>query len=377
MGLKVAILTPTYCGRDILEYYFQSVIKHKIDPDMFLFVVKPCQDKQKDSIITIEKYKDILDNIAIVNYKGEYGFIKQILLGLRILRRLNFDIVIFTDDDTYFIDNKYITKYLEHYENRIIGGVAGRVVDAKVQPTGDITLLGQYVPIPPKKLYLWRKPATNEIYQLYFTKGGYLASWGNDTYHVIRGKRIIPSLLGVGANMSIRLKALENLIDRYDLLPNMFVGMRYEQILGYHVVKNKYKVIKDYDIITLHLFRETGETRAPRPSRTGTLTATDEFIYYYLKNLYKSDFSFTYHLISILQRFYNHTLIEPRLSYRKCRLETWIGRIIGHLFGNTLGIWYNLTKNKDYLYHHFVNFDKKLRFLDKCMNSRQSQPSHS
>jgi hypothetical protein len=140
-------LTPTYCGRDILEYYFQSAIKHKIDPDMFLFVVKPCQDKQKDSIITIEKYKDILDNIAIVNYKGEYGFIKQILLGLRILRRLNFDIVIFTYDDTYFIDNKYITKYLEHYENKIIGRVAGRVVDAKVQPTGDITLLGQCVSI--------------------------------------------------------------------------------------------------------------------------------------------------------------------------------------------------------------------------------------
>ena len=164
------------------------------------------------------------------------------------------------------------------------------MVDAKLQPTGDITLQGQHVTIHPRKLYLWRKPATNEIYQLYFTKGGYLASWGNDTYHVIRGKRIIPSLLGVGANMSIRLKALENLIDRDYLLPNMYIGQRYEQILGYHIVKNKYKVIKDYDIITLHLFRETGETRAPRPSRTGTLTATDEFIYYYLKNLYRSDF---------------------------------------------------------------------------------------
>jgi hypothetical protein len=370
MGLKVAILTPTYCGRDILEYYFQSVIKHKIDPDMFLFVVKPCQNKQKDSIITIEKYRNTLDNIAIVNYKGEYGLIKQILLGLRILNKLNFDIVIFTDDDTYFIDNKYVTKYVEYYENRIIGGVAGRVVDAKVQPTGNITLLGQYVSIPPKKLYLWRKPANNEIYQTYFTKGGYVAFWGNDTYHVIRGNRIVPSLLGGGSNMSIRLKALENLIDRYNLLPNMFIGQRYEQILGYHIVKNKYRIIKDYGIITLHLFRETGETRAPRPSRRGTLTASDEFIYYYLKNLYKSDFSLIDHFISILQRLYRYTFIEPRLGGGKCRFETWISRILGQLFGNTLGVWYNLTKNKDNLYHFFANFDKNMRLFDKCMNSK-------
>ncbi len=370
MGLKVAILTPTYCGRDILEYYFQSVIKHKIDPDMFLFVVKPCQNKQKDSIITIEKYRNTLDNIAIVNYKGKYGLIKQILLGLRTLKKLNFDIVIFTDDDTYFIDNKYVTKYVEYYENRTIGGVAGRVVDARVQPTGNITLLGQYVSIPPKKPYLWRKPANNEIYQTYFTKGGYVAFWGNDTYHVIRGNRIVPSLLGGGSNMSIRLKALENLIDRYDLLPNMFIGQRYEQILGYHIVKNKYNIIKDYSIITLHLFRETGETRAPRPSRRGTLTASDEFIYYYLKNLYKSDFSLIYHFISILQRLYRYTFIEPRLGGGKCRFETWISRILGQLFGNTLGIWYNLTKNKDNLYYFFANFDKNMRLFDKCMNSK-------
>ena len=85
------------------------------------------------------------------------------------------------------------------------------MVDAKVQPTGDITLQGQHITIHPKKLYLWRIPATNELYQIYFTKGGYVAFWGNDTCHVIRGKRIIPSLLGGGSNMSIRLKALENL----------------------------------------------------------------------------------------------------------------------------------------------------------------------
>jgi len=370
MGLKVAILTPTYCGRDILEYYFQSVIKHKLNPDIFLFVVKPCQDRQKDSIITIEKYKNTLDNIVVVNYKEEYGLIKQILLGLKVLKRLKFDIVIFTDDDTYFIDDKYIAKYLEHYEDKTIGGVAGRVVDAKVQPAGEITLLKQYVSIPPKKLYLWRRPATNEIYQTYFTKGGYVAVWGNDTYHVIRGNRIVPSLLGGGSNMSIRLKALEDLIDRYDVLPNMFIGQRYEQILGYHIIKNKYKVIKDYSIVTLHLFRETGETRAPRPSRRSTLTASDEFIYYYLKGLYRSDFSFIYHFISILQRFYRHTFIEPRLGDGKCRIETWVGRIVGQLFGNALGIWYKLTKNKDHLYHLFARSDKKIRFLDKCMNSR-------
>ena len=371
MGLKSAILTPTYCGRDILRYYFQSALEHNIKPDMFLFVVKRCQSTQKDSILTINEYKDVFGNFVIIKYGGEYGLIKQILLGLNVLAKLGVDVVIFTDDDTYFIDNKYLDKYLAHYNNdEKIGGVAGRIIDTKI--TKDNRLIrDEGIPsIPPKRLYLWRRPALDGIYQTYFTKGGYVAVWGNDTYHVNRGTRLIPSLLGGGSNMSIRLAALGSLLQRKELLPNMYIGQRYEQVLAYHIVKNKYKVIKDYTIATLHLFRETGETRAPRPSRRATLTASDEFIFYYLKNLYSKDFSSFYHLISIFQRLFRHVVREPRLSPGSCRIETLIGRILGQMFGNVVGLWYLLSTNKDYLYKLFEKFEKMLTILDKCMTEK-------
>jgi hypothetical protein len=380
--MKSSIFVPTFCGKDVLQYFFESVEKYNVNPDLFLFVVKPCPDSSRESLELLENQKKKIKNIYIVKYNGTYGLIKQILIGLHLLYQLGIDVVIFADDDSYFVTNGFVEKHVIYYNNANIGGVAGRIVNVIRDEKGNFKshdkLMDSNV-IPPKNIVLWRKPSLyftfKDItipYQTYFTKGGYVNRWGNDEYYIKRGYRLVPSLLGGGPNMSIRLSAIRELLEAgIELLPNTTVGMRYEQILAYHIVKKGFLIIKDYDIVVYHIFRNYGETRSPRPSRRSILTAVDEFIYYYMKNFYNSDFSIMYKLIGILQRFIRHVFIEPRSPEAGCKLETLIGRIIGQIAGNLFGFWYLSTSNKDYIYTLLLNLERNIRFLDNCMKYQQ------
>lgn len=354
--MKVAILVPTYCGKEILEYFFQSVIKNEIKPDLFLFVVKPCPKKENDSLITIKKYQNLYRNIYYVIYNGPYGLIKQLLIGLSVLKKLKIDIVIFSDDDTYYIEKDYIKKYIKYYSKvNKIAGLAGRVINAKMDQSNNVMIIEDPPSIPPKRLALWRKPAllfNNIPHQTHFTKGGYVAVWGNDSFYITKEIRRVPSLLGGGSNMSIKLSVFDE-SEIKNLLPNTKVAMRYEQVIGYHLVKKGYYVIKDYDIKAYHLFRE-GETRSSSYARIANITATDDFLFYYMKMRYPNDFSTAYKIISIFQRIYRSLFIE----FRKVKsIKLLVARLIGHLYGNILGIWYLLAENKDYVYIKFSNFE--------------------
>jgi len=364
--LKTAFLIPTYCGARILEYQFASFSRLSSLPDLILYVVKPCPNKELDSEKTIEKYKEKFNNkIIVAKYHGTYGLIKQILLGLGILNKLGIDIVIFLDDDSYIVNEDFVDKYSRWYINEKIGGVAGQVIDAEVKSNG-ISPLKPADSMPPKKLILWRRPAYTVygkyVPQTYFTRGGYVAFFGNDSYYLKKNQRLLFSLLGGGSNMSIRLNALP--LDKLsNLLPNVPIAMRYEQILAYHIVKNGYLIIKDYDIKVYHLFRHSGETRSPRNSRRSVLTVVDEFNYYYLKKIYNHDFDITYKIVGLLQRIYRSLVVE----YRKARdTKLLIARIMGHLFGNIIGIYWYLSENKDNIYNIIRGYES---FISKIVDN--------
>jgi len=370
--LKTAFLIPTYCGARILEYQFVSFSRLSSLPDLILYVVKPCPNKELDSEKTIEKYKEKFNNkIIVVKYYGTYGLIKQILLGLGILNKLGIDIVIFLDDDSYIVDADFVDKYSKWYFNKKVGGVAGQVIDAEVTSSG-ISPLKPTISLPPKKLILWRKPAytVNGKYipQTYFTRGGYVAVFGNDSYYILKKKqRLHFSLLGGGSNMSIRLSAL-NLTNLENLLPNVPVAMRYEQILAYHIAKRGYLVIKDYDIKVYHIFRREGETRAPRNSRRSVITLVDEFNYYYLKKTYRNDFSIHYKIIGLLQRIYRSLFVE----YKKTGdLSLLFARMMGHLFGNVIGIYWYIAENKDNIYNIIRSYEVFISKLVDVNNNTQ------
>jgi len=363
--LKTAFLIPTYCGARILEYQFASFNRLSSLPDLILYVVKPCPNKELDSEKTIEKYREKFeDKIIVAKYRGTYGLVKQILLGLGILNKLGIDIVIFLDDDSYVVDVDFVDKYSKWYFNKKIGGVAGVGIDAEVTSNG-ISPLKPTISLPPEKLFswrkkkliLWRKPAytVNGKYvpQTYLTRGGYVAYFGNDSYYMQRKRRLHFSLLGGGSNMSIRLSALDfTKLD--DLLPNVPVAFGYEQILAYHIVKRGYLIIRDYDIKVYHIFRQEGETRAPRNSRRSVITLVDEFNYYYLRKIYRDDFSIHYKIIGLLLRIYRTLFVE----YKKTRdLSLLLARMTGHLFGNAIGIYWYLAENKDYIYNIIRNYE--------------------
>jgi len=362
--LKTAFLIPTYCGARILEYQFASFNRLSSLPDLILYVVKPCPNEELDSEKTIEKYREKFENrIIVAKYRGNYGLIKQILLGLGILYKLGIDIVIFLDDDSYILDSDLVDKYSRWYINKKIGGVAGVGIDAEVTDSGISPK--PTISMPPKRPILWRTPAytVNGKYvpQTYFTRGGYVVFFGNDNYYMQKKQRLHFSLLGGGSNMSIRLSALDfTKLD--DLLPNTPVALRYEQILAYHIVKRGYLIIRDYDIKVYHIFRQEGETRAPRNSRRSVLTLVDEFYYYYLRKMYKNDFNINYKILGLLQRLYRFLILE----YKNTRdLSLLFARMLGILFGNAIGIYWYLVENKDNIYNIIRSYEV---FLSKLVD---------
>ncbi|MEM4576627.1 MAG: hypothetical protein QW701_04085 [Candidatus Nezhaarchaeales archaeon] len=290
------------------------------------------------------------------------------MIGLRTLYKLNYDIVIFLDDDSYIVSNKFVELHEKWYEVNEVGGVAGCIIDVWKRGEDFVQIAGN-VSIPPKRLYLWREPAikilNRFIPQTYFTKGGYVAVCGNDTYHLKRGARHVFSLLGGGSNMSIRLAALSCFLKGDNiakLLPNTPIAMRYEQILAYHIVKRGYVIVKDYNIKTYHIFREGGETRAPRNYRRSTITATDDFLYFYMKHSYPCDFSFIHKILAVIQRLYRSIVVEQKKS---SDIELLLARLFGHLFGNSVGIWWSLSSNKEYVYQLFRRYESFMKGILK------------
>jgi glycosyltransferase involved in cell wall biosynthesis len=338
----VTIILPTYKRAKMLEFTlnalrYQTYLSFKI-----LLVNKPSGDETER---LVDKYKKWL-NISLINQ--DQGFIMDALnLGLK---EAEGDIIVFLDDDAVPSPD-WLMNHVKTYSNGTIGGVAGnvmpaRLIESKVVPiegwSSELLLSG--IPATSDGGKLWRKfwgrPIKGlENYYIYISKAGVI-EYNLDIAHFAQGK-IVKSLLGMGANMSVLAEAVRG----FQFRDPGILGLGNEQYLGWYIWKKGYTLLFNPSIKVYHLAHGETLTRDVKNDKRKVLRQVENQLLFY--RLYNSERD-----LSKIQRL-GWLISFSLLSIKRIRdgRNTLSGLLLGDLIGikwlfcNLFGVKYSLIND--------------------------------
>jgi len=243
---SVSVIIVTYKGAKTLPYVLNALEKQIYKGFDVLVVLKPSGDGTE---AILEKFGQRLKLRVFLQSDGHV--VEAEAIGLRYARG---DVVVFFDDDA-IPTPECIKEHVRSYEMPNMGGVAGDVILSTISNGGIHEL--EEIENPPSRRarqslgsMTWNRPVEGlEQYHCCITKCGSL--WhghsppeqgdpvGNYAYWRKRG--MIRALLGMGANMSVFRKAVEDF--DFDRREEWKRGFAWEQVLAWHVWNKGYTTI--------------------------------------------------------------------------------------------------------------------------------------
>lgn len=321
----VSVLIPTFNRAHLLKYTLDSLCKQSCKDFEVILIVKPSGDGTEHLIKTYNKKLDI--KIVFQNQ----GYVTDAL-------NLGFDhktgsITAFLDDDAIACQ-KWIAQIIKCYHQGNLGGVAGDVIPVKVV-NGTFNIVGKSEVIPQEQTKLlasklWSKPVNGlEKYMLYLTKAGVVES----NVDAINEHNTCPSLLGMGANMSV----LSETINQFRFPRGSWItGMSWEQYLGCFIWKKKYKLqfSTHPDLKVFHINHDETLSRGVGNLSTQTLRHLEYSLLYYRLHPFQG-----------ISRFYRTLWVLTQIiMYCKDRSFRHLSLIKAVLVSEVLGIKWLITK---------------------------------
>jgi len=257
----VSILIPTFNRAYLLDYVLTSLTNQTYKNFEVIVVMKPSGDGTEN---IIKKHQESLKLKMIFQHKGT--MVEALNLGFK---NCSGDVLCFIDDDAVpALD--WVQAIVETYALQNVGGVAGNVIPALLNGKRVIPVKGRPSEIIPDSepfmatlgMKLWSCPLKGlENNLVYISKAGMV------DYNFKMANRakcqITKSLLGMGANMSVLSKALED----FRFSQSWLLGLSNEQFLGWHLWSNGYRLFFNPKIKVYHihhgqtLSRDISETR--------------------------------------------------------------------------------------------------------------------
>ena len=324
MNLLVSVLIPTYKRAYTLKYLLEGLKRQTYTNFEVIVVFKPSGDETED---ILNKYSK---ELPIVTIEQKHGFVADAYnLGLK---EASGQIIAFLDDDAVPYPNwleEHVKTYNEYSE---VGGVSGAAKSA------DITRDGRIIQIPENSIYPygrrqryynfpWRRPING--------MSGWLIFFGRDglVHHQSRLENknfheISPSLLHMGANMSVKKEAVEGL----SVNENLILGFAFEQLFSYEIWRRDYKLFYNPNAKVSHIVHYESMGRFfQSPMRAALRDAEFVLTFFVLRSQERRVSWFAYFLGVT-------TLIIGRiLRGRNYGFLTSIHRIYGLLYGSVVG----------------------------------------
>jgi glycosyltransferase involved in cell wall biosynthesis len=257
-GHEVSVVIATYNGADTLKYVLEGLRGQTFDDFEVVAVVKPSGDGTEE---LLRKNGNELDIKVVIQETGHVVDAER--MGLE---HSEGRIIVFLDDDAVPKQN-CIEEHVKTYADSKIGGVAGDVIVSAIVD-GAVEELEEVV-VPPSQsartrlsARLWNRPLKGlENYRCCVTKCGSIwhGFWmennpvGNYAYW--RKKRMVPSFLGLGANMSVLACAGKDVA--FKKTEDWKKGFGWEQALAWQVWKKGYNMVLNPEAKVQHIF--TGE----------------------------------------------------------------------------------------------------------------------
>jgi len=343
MKSVISVIILTYKRAYILKYVLEGLKKQTYENFEVIVVLKPGGDETKE---ILEEYsKDIPLTIVIQNS----GFVTDAYnLGLA---EANGEIIAFLDDDAVPHPN-WLEEHVNTYNKyNGVGGVSGITTSAKITENGELKQIPEdsVYPYGRKTKYYdfpWSRPLTGMSGLLiYFGRDGLVHHHPRLEDENLHG--IFPSLLHMGANMSVKKEAIERINE------NSLMGFAFEQLLSYQIWHRGYKLLYNTSAKVLHLVHKESTGRFfQSPSRAALRDAEYVLTFFNLKSEEKEVFWVAYFLGFVMLvisrllrgRDYGFSISMHRIYGLLCGFVTGCTFVISHALGGNFSIRNSLHK---------------------------------
>lgn len=331
MDPLVTIIIPTYKRGHLLKYTLEGLKKQTYKNFEVIIILKPSGDDTEE---TSKKYSE---NFPLLLVKQKSGYVTDAYnLGLR---KANGQIIAFLDDDA-IPSNNWLEEHIKIYKkDKHVGGISGTTKSAQILKNGKIAELLKTKGYPPKEKlkffsFPWSSPLTGmNNWLIYLGVDGLVHH--NPLFMKPNLKGLFPSLLWMGANMSVKKEAIEGI----KINESLILGFAFEQLLSHQIWLRGYKLLFNPKASVLHIVQNESLGRFfSSPKRAALRDAELVLTFSLLKNQ-EREFSWISHILGIL------TLIAARIMrVNKYGLSNSIYRIYGLLYGFITGSVYVISK---------------------------------
>jgi len=344
---SVSVLIPTYQRAYLLDHVLDALTKQNYKDFEVVIILKPSGDGTED---VIQKYSRLLNLNLVIQAKGY--IVNALDLGLE---NASGDIIIFLDDDAIPFPNMVQT-YLDTYTLPNVGGVAGDVIPAALTHCKILPFLEPSSELVPSckpfmamlARKLWLSPITGlEDNLVYLSKAG-VVEYDYEIGQIAKGN-LTKSLLGMGANMSILKKTVEDF-----RFPNSWIrGLSWEQFLGWYIHKKGYRLLFNPEIRVYHIHHGQTLSRNITEEKKEILRWTENnLLFYRLWNL-EPDISKMHRLFWLLYE----TVVDVSKICRKKEL-TRLPRLKSRFYSEIIGLKWILSKKVKGNYNPLIDLEK-------------------
>jgi glycosyltransferase involved in cell wall biosynthesis len=332
MNPTVSVIIPTYKRAPFLIYALEA-LKKQTYGSFEVIVVAKIGDDQTEKVL--EQYKNDLPLRTIIQREG---FVSRAYnLGFE---KAKGEIIAIMDDDSV-PGTDWLGRFVEAYENDPdLGGLSGLALsadfsnDRQLKPVSDTPTLHMK----------WHK--------YYFSPWAYnrplkgmndwLIFFGRDGLVHHRPKlldknlaKAYPSLLFMGANMSVRREAIKEL----NVDENLVLGFAYEQLLGHQIWRLGYKLSYDPSIKVLHIVHDESLGRFFKTPLRAAHREAEYVLTFFILNSEEQEVSWIPYMLELA------TLIVSRaLSAKNYGFQIAAARIYGLLYGFVVGCAFTISK---------------------------------
>ncbi|MFX0134901.1 MAG: glycosyltransferase [Candidatus Hodarchaeota archaeon] len=241
----VSVLVPTYNRALLLQRVLEGLKKQTYNNFEVIVVYKPSSD---NTYYILKQFQKDL-NIKIIRQKR--GSVTNAYnLGLDVVEG---EIVAFLDDDAVPLTN-WLEEYVKIYtKDTNIGGISGPANSAIISNDGKVLPISEHSVYPYNRQiayfdFPWARPLKGmSDYLIYFGKDGLVHH--HPKFFRARIKGLYPSLLHMGANMSVRTEAIKGL----KINDQLILGFCFEQLFSYEIMCRGYQTLFNSKAEVLHV----------------------------------------------------------------------------------------------------------------------------
>lgn len=328
----VSVIIPTYKRAHTLKYVLEGLKGQTYRNFEVVVVFKPAGDA------TEEILKEYSEDLKIKTVMQKSGFVPDAYnLGLK---KATGQIIAFLDDDAVPYPN-WLEEHVKTYNTYSeVGGVSGTTKSAGITEDERIIQIPEdsIYPYGRKQRYYnfpWAHPISGmSNYLIFFGRDGLVhhnPKLENKDFH-----EILPSLLHMGANMSVKKEAIEGL----SVNENFILGFAFEQLLSYQIWRQGYKLLYNPSANVLHIAHSESTGRFFQSPMRAALRDAEFVLTFSVLKPQEKEFSWGAYILGVI------ALIVSRLMRAKeYKLLTSVYRVYGLLYGFVTGCLYMVSKS--------------------------------